>query len=282
MNLSSFFCRSRGLRQRITVVFGSFVAIAMLSVAMVVSYRLISLLTESLESDLDKHLEVNVGQLAQRFDYLLESAQLLSKNSLLINGISDSQSRKTYLPKMVSNFEEGRDVQAVALLDFDGRPVYTDQPSLPTYQDSRELRTALNYGVVTHAVDAEHKLWRVFVPVLYYGTTQGALLVDFDLPAIVKRVLPVDPDLRHRLFSGNNLLYVRSSEIGSNLLVKRQCLADNELAGNLGSLDLELEVAMSRAKILAPTKRAFRDVALLGLLLTMIGIILASWLWAIG
>lgn len=177
MKLWSFFTGRRGLRRRIAWVFGSFVAVAMLSVALVVAYRLINLLTTSLESDLDTHLEVNIGQLAQRCDYLLESVQVLSKNPLLM-GISDRESRKTYLPKLVANFKEGRDVQTVALLDFDGRPIYTDQPQLPTYKDSRELRSALNYGVVTQSVDTERKLWRVFVPVLYYGTTQAALLVD--------------------------------------------------------------------------------------------------------
>ncbi|QPK64547.1 response regulator [Methylomonas sp. LL1] len=277
MKSLAFFTGGHGLRRRITWLFGSFVVIAMLSVASVVAYRLIGILTEALETDLDKRYEVNAGQLAQRFDYLLESAQVLAKNPLLINGIIDSQGRKTYLPKLVANFEQGRDVRAVALLDFDGRPIYASQPNLPTYQDSHELRTALNYGVVGQSVDAERRLWQVFVPVVYYGTTQAALLVNFDLPAIAQRVLPADPDLRHSLFDGQNRLYLRGEEVGGNVMVKRRRLAESPAATNLGGLNLELELAMSREKILAPVKTAIRDVALFGLLLTVIGIGLASW-----
>lgn len=267
----------RRLRRRITWLFGGFVFIAMISVASVVAYRLVGLLTEALEADLEKRFELDAGQLAQRFDYLLESAQVLAKNPLVINGISDSQGRKTYLPKLVANFEEGRDVRSVALLDFDGRPIYSSHPGLPTYQGSRELRAALNYGVVSQAIDTESGLWLVFVPVIYYGTTQAALLVNFDLPAVANRVLPADPDLRRSLFSGSDTLYVSGDVTGGDVIAARRQLTESSFASNLRGFDLELEVAMSKERILAPAKTAIRDVALLGLLLTVIGIAVASW-----
>ena len=277
MKPKSFFALKGSLRGRIIWMFGSFVVLAMLSVSVVVGYRLIGLLTESLENDLDKRFEVDVGQLEQRFDYLLESVQVLAKNPLVINGISDTQGRKTYLPKLVANFEEGRDVKAVALLDFDGRPIYSSQADLPTYQGSPELRTALNFGVVGQVVNVEHKLWYVFVPVVYYGTTQAALLVAFDLPAIARRALPAEPDSRLSLFSGNQLLCILGDIPAADAMVKRGSLLDRPDAMNLAGLDLDVEVALSRQKVLAPAKMAVRDVAMLGFLLTLIGIGLASW-----
>ena len=273
----SFFRIKYGLRRRITWAFGSFVFIAMISIASIVSYRLIDLLSHALEADLDKRFELDAGQLAQRFDYLLESAQVLAKNPLVINGVSDSQGRKTYLPKLVANFEEGRDVRSVALLDFDGRAIYSSRPDLPTYRASRELRTALNYGVVSQSIDLESGLWQLFVPVVYYGTTQAALLVNFDLAAVAKRVLPPDPDLIRRLFSDNKTLYVSGDVKGKDLIAKRRRIVERTSGTYLNGLDLELEIAMSREKILAPAKMAIRDVTLLGLLLTVIGIVLASW-----
>jgi len=266
-----------GLRRRITWVFGGFVFIAMVSVASVVSYRLISLLTDALETDLDRHFEVDAGQLTQRFDYLLESVQVLAKNPLVINGVSDAQGRKTYLPKLVANFEEGRDVRSVALLDFDGRAIYSSKPNLPTYRDSRELRAALNYGVVSQAIDSQHALWQVFVPVVYYGTTQAALLVNYDLKAIANRVLPTDPDLFRSLYIDHDTLYVSGDMKSNDVITKRQRIADPAYAINLRGLNLELEIAIPREKILAPAKTAVLDVTVLGLMVTMVGIGLASW-----
>ena len=266
-----------GLRRRITWVFGSFVFIAMISVASIVAYRLVGLLTDTLESDLDKRFEVDAGQLAQRFDYLLESVQVLAKNPLVINGVSDSQGRKTYLPKLVANFEEGRDVRSVALLDFDGRAIYSSKPNLPTYHASPELRAALNYGVLSQTVDSQNALWQVFVPVVYYGTTQAALLVNFDLAAIANRVLPAEPDLYRSLFSHTQTLYSSGDMTNHDVIAKRQRIVDRASPVNLNGLDLELEVAIPRKKILAPAKTAIRDVTLLGLMLTVIGIVLAWW-----
>jgi len=267
-----------GLRRRITWIFGSFVLVAMISVASIVAYRLIGLLTDTLETDLDNRFEVEAGQLSQRFDYLLESVQVLAKNPLIINGVSDIQGRKTYLPQLIANFEEGRDVHSVALLDFDGRPIYSSRPNLPTYQSSRELRTALNYGVLSQAIDIDNKLWQVFVPVVYYGTTQAALLINFDLPAVAKRVLPSEPDLMLSLYGDDNLLYVSGALAPADAVAKRGRIADSASTSPLAGLTLELEVAMSRQKMLAPAKMAIRDVTFLGLLLTLIGIMLASWL----
>ncbi|MGZ4960234.1 MAG: ATP-binding protein [Methylomonas sp.] len=268
----------RDLRRRITWVFGSFIVIAMVSVASIVAYRLVGLLSEALEAELDKRFEVESGLLAQRFDYLLDSVHVLAKNPLVINGISDTEGRKTYLPTLVANFKEERDVTAVALLDFDGRPIYSSQPDLPTYKDSRELRAALNYAVVGQAIDPQHGLWQVFVPVVYYGTTQAALLVTFDLPAVAKRVFSADPDLSHSLFIGDKRFYALGDVKGEDAMAKRRRIADSSSSANLAGLGLELEVAVSRAKIMAPAKTAIREVALFALLLTLIGIALASWL----
>ncbi|MDD2761047.1 MAG: histidine kinase dimerization/phospho-acceptor domain-containing protein, partial [Methylomonas sp.] len=279
MRVFSAASRSRhGLRRHITWVFGSFVIVAMISVAAVVAYRLIGLLTHALEAELDRRFDVESGMLAQRFDYLLDGARVLAKNPLIINGISDSEGRKTYLPKLVANFQEGRDVRTVALLDFDGRPIYSSQPDLPTYQDSRELRSALNYGVVGQRIDPEQGLWQVYVPVVYYGTTQAALLVNFDLTVIAKRVFSADPELNRSLFSAGKHFYSWGQPTGDDHMAKRGPLTYADADTPLAGLDLEFEIAMSRAKIMAPAEIAIREVVMFALLLTLIGIGLAYWL----
>jgi two-component system, sensor histidine kinase and response regulator len=282
MNLLRPFHRHASLRRRITWVFGGFVLVAMLVVAAMVGYRVIGLLTDALEADLDQQHQAKARQLAQRFDILLDSVETLAKSPLLINGVVDSQGRGTYLPKLVAGFQEGRDVVDVAVLDFDGRPIYSSRATPPTYQGSRELRAALNYGLVSHTIDMRgaRAFWRVFVPIVYYGTTQAVLLVSFDVPAIARRVFADDVDLAYRLFSGGRLVAALGQDVGDDVMRARRPLLDGSVSGDLkglGGLDLDLEVGISRHAVLAPARTAIRDVATLAALLSAIGIALASW-----
>ena len=175
---------SGSVRRRITWVFGIFVAVSMATVATTIAFRLFSAITENLTHELEQRGHQDAKLLMQRIDYLLESAHVLVKNPLVINGLNDAQRRQTYLPELVKNFSDGRDVWAVALLGFDNRPVYSSLETLPTYGDSPELRSTLANGVVSYLVDAARGQWVVFVPVSYYNTTQGALVVAFDLADI--------------------------------------------------------------------------------------------------
>ncbi|MFA6014940.1 MAG: ATP-binding protein [Gallionellaceae bacterium] len=268
--------RSKSLRTRITLWFGAFVAFSMVLLGGIVAYRLITSLNATLEEHVKEQATADANRLAQRFDYVLESAQVLAKNPLLINGISDSQARQTNLPPLVANFMAGRDVLAVALLDFDGRPVYSSLPDLPTYQGSNALRTALNQGVIGQEIDLERKQWRLFVPVIYYNTTQGALLVDFDLPGIAARILTSSADMQQSLLSQGKVLYASNNKLTGDMVMERRYLGEGSQEA-LSHLGLELDVVMSRDHLLAPANSAIRDVALLGLLLTALAIALASW-----
>ena len=267
----------RSLRRRITVVFGVFVALSMVTVVVIVSFRLFSAITANLSHELEEHGQQDAKLFLQRIEYLLESASVLVKNPQVINGLNDPQGRLTYLPELVKNFSENRDVNAVALLGFDGKPLYSSLENLPTYGDSTELRSTLANGVLSYLVDAARGQWVVFVPIIYYGTTQGALVVAFDLQAVAKRVLPGDPFIGHRLKAEDKLIYEHQPSDASDLLVSRQPLTESS-EGFLAGLKLDLEVTVVRQHYLQPAITAVRDVAILGIILTLAAIAVASWI----
>ena len=269
---------SGSVRRRISWAFGLFVALSMATVAVTVGFRLFSTITSNLTHELEQRGRQDAELLLQRIEYLLVSANVLVKNPLVINGLNDAQGRRTYLPELVKNFSEGRDVGAVALLGFDGRPLYSSLETLPTYGDSPELRGALADGVVSYLVDAARGQWVVFVPVSYYSTTQGVLVVTFDLAAVAKRVLPTDALIGHRLRVGDKLLYVRQPTSDTDLISARQAIS-NGAEGFLTGMKLELEVTAPRQHYLQPATTAVRDVAVLGLILTLFAIGIA---YAIG
>ncbi|TXT40268.1 MAG: signal transduction histidine kinase [Comamonadaceae bacterium] len=269
---------SGSVRRRISWAFGLFVALSMATVAVTVGFRLFSTITTNLTHELEQRGRQDSKLLLQRIEYLLESANVLVKNPQVINGINDALGRKTYLPELVKNFSEGRDVGAVALLGFDGHPLYSSLETVPTYGDSPELRGALAGGVVSYLVDAAHGQWVVFVPVSYYSTTQGVLVVTFDLAAMAKRVLPTDALIGHRLRVGDKLLYVRQPSSDTDVISAHQAIT-NDTEGFLTGLKLELEVTAPRQHYLQPATAAVLDVAVLGLILTLFAIGIA---YAIG
>lgn len=275
MSLFNYF--RRNLRRRIVFAVGIFVAFSMVTVVMTMSARLFSTISANLSDELEQRSSQDGKLFIQRIEYLLESASVLVKNPFVINGINDAQGRLSYLPKLVENFSESRDVSAVALLGFDGNPLYSSLETLPTYGSSAELRSTLANGIRSYLVDAARGEWAVFVPVIYYGTTQGALVVVFDLRAVAKRVLPSDPLMGHRLKVGDELIYADQPSTDSDLLVARQPLIDN---GNsfLAGLKLELEVMAPRRHYLQPATSAVRDVAIIGIFLTLAAIAVAYWI----
>jgi len=275
MFLPDYFRRS--VRRRIAWAFGTFVALSMVTVVATVGFRLFTTITANLTYELEQRGRQDASLVMQRIEYLLESASVLVKNPLVINGLNDFQGRMTYLPDLVKNFSEGRDVRAVALLGFDGKPAYSSLVSLPTYGDSAELRSTLANGVVSYLVDTARGDWVVFVPVNYYNTTQGVLVVVFDLKAVVQRALPSDALIGHRLRVDEWVIHEHMPADGGDLLVARRPLVpggESFLAG----LKLDLEVSAPRQHYLQPAALAIRDIAILGLILTLAAIAIASWI----
>jgi signal transduction histidine kinase/CheY-like chemotaxis protein/HPt (histidine-containing phosphotransfer) domain-containing protein len=249
----------------------------MATVAITVGSRLYATINENLQSELEQRGRQDSRLLLQRIEYLLESANVMVKNPLVINGLNDAQGRQTYLPELVKNFSEGRDVGAVALLGFDGRPVYSSLQTLPTYGDSFELRRALADGVVSYLIDTTRRQWVVFVPVSYYSTTQGMLVITFDLAAVAKRVFPQDPLIGHRLFAGDKLMFERLPTNDVDVIAARQPITSGS-SGFLTGMNMDVEVTAPRQHYLRPATKAVLDVSALGLILTLCAIAIAYFI----
>ncbi len=267
----------RQLRWRITLIFALFVALSMLMIATVTGYRLSVALTEQLEGDLQTHAESDIAALRQRMEYLLDSADNLANNPFIINGLHDKEGRRDYLLQLAANFSENRDVAAIALLDYDGQPVFSSLDNAPTYENSPALRTTLSRRVHSLWLDRAHKRWVVFVPIIYYQTTQGVLVVAYDLAGIAQRLFKDSPVLGHRLVAGDMEIFNhRYAEITDPLAAQ----AELNVQGHrqFGDLGLTLEVAGPKQHYLAPAVNALRDIALLGVVLTLLALLVASWI----
>lgn len=141
------------------------------------------------------------------------------------------------------------------------------------------MRSALAGSVVSYLIDAQRAEWVLFVPITYYQTTQGVLVVTFDLKAVSKRVLGTDPVFGYRLRSGDVPLSEEGLPARGDALIASEPLGSG-VQGLFNNIPLVLDVTVPREVYLQPAQSAVRDVILLGMLLTVAAIAIARWISA--
>lgn len=177
--------RNRSLKRRLIVKVAGFVALAMTIITLAVVYVMGRELSHQAQRMLQEEARSSQIQLENRIAYLLEASRRLAENPFMINGLIDARARSEDLPRLVENFAVGTSLNALALLDYDGRAVFKAQQWQPTFNSSPELRAALSLGHA--ALYTKRSTGQLFViaPISYYSTSQGALVVGFDLARLV-------------------------------------------------------------------------------------------------
>jgi diguanylate cyclase (GGDEF)-like protein len=206
-------------------------------------------------------------KIEKRLQYLLENTTQLTKHKLMVNALTDSEGRKQYLPPLIENFMQGKDVISLDLVDFDGLPIYQTQHKLPGYNDSSFLRTALAYSKLSYFLD-DNNLLVVVSPVEYYSTTQGAVIVIFDLESIIKRNLLQDPGSYIRLLRDRDtILSLKFNPDNNYYSYIHTNISQDSLLAQLG---LDLEVGIPSKIYEAPVIDIIIQLALVGILLIAI------------
>ncbi len=268
--------RRRSLKRRLVVQVSGFVAATMVLVTVLMAVLLDGYLSRQMQGSLQDVGRSAQRLLEQRIAYLVENTDRLAGNQLVINGLIDPEGRQTYLPKLAENFAEGRDVLAFSLVDFDGRPVYQTRSELPDYNSSRELRTALAMGQRALFIRPPENHLVVAAPIAFYDTTQGAVVVEFDLDAISKRNELYHPAAYYKVFD-------RGREIIAHNFSAQQRYISQRVAANggspiIGALALELEIGLPEAVYRAPVWEAVQRFIALGALLTLAAVFVSAWI----
>ncbi len=267
----------RSLKRRLVLQFSGFVAATMVLATVVAAVLLDDYLSRQMRSTLREIGRASQIVLEQRIGALVENTERLALNPLVINGLVDAQGRGTYLPKLVENFAAGRDVIALALVDFDGKPVYQAQSETLDYNASRELRNALAMGRRALYIDAgSAPRLVVVVPIVFYNTVQGALVVEFDLAALARRNRFEDPQAYFRLMRGEREL-LAYNHVATERYVSQRVAADGAVP-LLGVLDVELETGVPEAVHRAAVWEVVQHFLLLVALLTLAAVFLSVWI----
>ncbi|MCU7836759.1 MAG: response regulator [gamma proteobacterium symbiont of Taylorina sp.] len=270
------FHHKHSLKNRLVLQVSSFVVVALVLMIVLITVLLNNYLLSHAHKDLENTAFSLQQLLDQRIEYLLENTQRLAENPFIINGLIDAEGRKTYLPKLVDNFAEGRDVKSLSLLDFDGRPVFQTQQEIPDYNSSPQLRSALARELFSLYIEASGNNLLIVVPIVYYKTTQGAIVVAFDLDALSKRYRVTDENAYYKLIQG--MREVVSDNFSPHKIYISHYAHAGKNTPQLQALKLDLEIGFLRSSYLAPISDALIRIISFGLVLIGVAVVLSFWI----
>jgi PAS domain S-box-containing protein len=263
------------LKQRVVWHFGGFLILMLLLLTLFVGFLLRTYLAGELERSLRSEAHYVLQRLEQRLVYLEENTRLLAQNPLIINSLADPHGRDKYLSQLAKNFASYRHVNAFSLVDFDGNLLFLGSARAPqNYKSSGKLQSVLGRGREKIFFAGDGQWLTMIFPVEYYGSTQGALVVEFDFPSIANWVLPEQSDIFLRLSHPEGILYTRHLHNKADYITT--AVHSNNLAQSIKNLELELEIGLPAAQHRDPIRQATLHFALVSVVLMLAAVLVAA------
>lgn len=264
----------QSIKNKVVFQITGHVVAALFIIIIAVIFLVNRLLGEQTQTLLEYKAQTFHEKIEQRLNYLLESSTLLTSNKLMVNALTDSQGREQYLPLLVKNFMEGKDVVSLDVVDFDGRAIFQTQKQTPIYNESSSLRTALALNQATISIRESDNNIVVISPIEYYATTQGAVIVVFDTASIVKRNLITDEATYVRLLRDGKSLFSQNFNPQTHYRsYKHEADSATPLFKEMG---VALEIGLLESVYSSPIKNSIFQLIFIGLIFIAIAVITST------
>lgn len=262
----------KSIRTRVITVYGSLMAITLLMVTALVLFVVHSIIHVQVQKALTNRSFFLAERLEQRLSYLVENSELLTSNHLMVNALTDAEGRENYLTPLVENFMEGKDVVSLNVVDFDGRPIFKTQEEIPRYNESTQLRDALAIGVTSVYLQKRDQNMVVVAPIKYYDTTQGAVVIVFDLQAVATRQIRSieNESFFMKLVHNGAVVFRYNYDPKKQYTSYRYSFEDKNYF--LHQLGIEVEMGLPTSLFNAPLKKALFILVVIGLFSLLVGI----------
>ncbi|MGN7613769.1 response regulator [Magnetococcales bacterium HHB-1] len=261
------------LKRRLVIRFVLFISFALFLITGLTALQIASIVRENILNEFQEDGRDTFLRLNDHIDRLVENVERLAKNSLIVQAMTHRDKRNHYLPQLADNFAAGRNVTAFILVDYAGRAVFTNRKKTPDYNKSQPLREALGLDRPAVLFDGENKNLIISYPIMFYDTSQGAIVVYFDLQQLFKRTMPHASGVAQGAFVGDILQYGSRHEQGKDhisLTVSPE--PDMQWIANR---KLRLEVHLPKQAILGPVQGIVLDTILLSLAILIGAVLLA-------
>jgi signal transduction histidine kinase len=248
--------------------------VTLIIILLIISIGLIILKSMKDESQKTLHnraLSVE-SRIETRLQYLVNNCIVLSKNDLMINALIDADGRKEYLTPLAKNFMDDKNVVYLNIVDFDGKIIFKTSENIPKYSESKYLRRTLAMGNVIKYI--KDNVLTVMVPMKYYNTTQGALIVTFNLNDILNKYLSKVNHEYIKVISNEKLFY--SLNFYPDKKYYSYILEPN-INSFLYSLNIKLEMGIWEDVYLSPIRNAIYKLIFVALFLLVIGVFISYY-----
>ncbi|MEI8397494.1 MAG: PAS domain S-box protein [Rhodospirillaceae bacterium] len=167
----------------------------------------------------------------------------------------------------------------MALVDFDGAPVFAVDEALPGFNDFPALRQALAVGHHSVILSPTKNHIIIVAPIEYYNTTQGAVIVAYDIESLAKRMFPADDANHEQLVGGGKgtdrrVLYTQMTQSRDDYIVA--CALPDATTPYLKNLNIRLDIGVLRVSYYAPIKETIINFILLSILATVVATLAAG------
>ncbi|MFT7582782.1 MAG: signal transduction histidine kinase [Myxococcota bacterium] len=227
-----------------------------------------------LSSEVAGKLELQTQALLERIElrlsYGVESVERFARTAHVKNSLIDATGRSAYLPAAVRNLATAQDIVGVAVVDFAGA-IIERSIGAAEHLKTMDVRAALVSGTSILKPSPTNNHVLIVVPIEYYRTTQGAVIVEVDLSTMTRRLVsPTTP-------------FVEFSVAGRNILERgdhqQELLTHEETAGigrpNLAGLQAHLTLGQLRSVAMAPVVSSVIETAVIGLVVLLLSVLLA-------
>ncbi|MBF0158705.1 MAG: response regulator [Magnetococcales bacterium] len=260
------------LKNRLVIQFSVFVSITLLLVVSLMTLRMAQMTRDQVISIHREHGAAKLVRLNEHVDHLVQNVKRLAGNSLVINAMVDRAGRNQYLPQLVENFAEDREIAALMLVDYNGKQIFISRDDAQRDNDAKFLRETLGMNRSAVLLNEDKTKLVVSYPIKFYDTTQGAVVVYFDLAKVLQRIFSAS-DSTHQLFDRDTLLFTQPGHVSQDpIFLKIQPAVQDYWTQKL---QLHLGITIDRATILGPVYSIILDTALLGLAILISAILLA-------
>lgn len=273
-SFSKLFNRIHSIRTKVVLLNSIVISMAIIVMTVVVLFLVQKQINSQVHFLLQNKAVSLHKSIEQRIEYLFENTQLLTKNELMINAMTDKDGKKSYLPKLIDNFMDGKDVEYLDVVDLYGTPVFQTQDRIPTYNSSSDLRTALAVGQTSIYLKEKTNQIVIISPIKYYDTTQGAVIVSFNINDIVKRTVSLDKDTYIKLLHNNKTIYEYNIDKNKNYESYQHNIYKN--LPLLKDLGVGFEIGISDSVYNAPVKDSIFVLSIIGVMFVAIGILVAA------
>jgi PAS domain S-box-containing protein len=223
----------KNFKQKLIFQIALFVGLTLLFMSGIMVVLLNSNLNKQLENNLRLQTGNSLKFLESRLSYFFENLQRFANDPLVINALIDTSGRQLYLPAMVDNQVLIKNTLFVSIVDFEGNNIYSSSPKPTSYSIFSTLRDALATGKPTIEFLPATKTLVMIHPVKYYNTTQGAVIMGYDIAKISGSIFELKENIFYRLFLNGHQVYqsnyfenikytsvVKEPENNSNIITK--------------------------------------------------------------